>query len=173
MHDLSVLLSSLRAKRQDPAEPVWDIRAPGWFQSILQPRHTATFATARLELLKAAIQTRDAQNLVIDAPEVSQVAGVASTARDGEYLVRPDAHLEALDKMALYYGGWYLYASRDVEPSREVLQSLQAADVFRIPPRELVELLNRFRVRFLIASFYDDIEWRLAAPMMISSEFAA
>jgi hypothetical protein len=71
--------------------------------------------------------------------------------------------LEALDNAALYYGGWYLYASPDVEPGPEVLQAFQSADVFRIPPRQLVELLNRFGVRFLIASFYDDIEWRVAA----------
>jgi hypothetical protein len=164
MHDLSVLLSSLGAKRQDPAEPVWDIKAPGWFRSLLQPRQTATFAMARLGLLRAALQTRDAHNLVIDAPEISKVAGVASSARDGEYRVRPDVDLEALDNAALYYGGWYLYASSDVEPPPKVLQAFQSADVFRIPPRQLVELLNRFSVRFLIASFYDDIEWRLAAP---------
>jgi hypothetical protein len=116
---------------------------------------------------------RHAQNLVIDAPEVSKVAGVDSRSRDGEYLLRPDVDVEALDKTAFYYGGWYLYASSVVESPPELLQALQAADVFRIWPRELVELLNRFHVRFLIASFYDDIEWRLAAPVMISSEIAA
>jgi hypothetical protein len=170
MHDLSVLLSSLGAKRQDPAEPVWDIRAPGLFQSILRPRRRATFDAARRELLQAAIWERHTQNLVTDASEVSKVAGVVSSSRDGEYLLRPDVDVEALDKMALYYGGWYLYASSVVEPPPELLQALQAADVFRTWPRELVELLNRFHVHFLIASFYDDNEWRLAAPVMISSE---
>jgi hypothetical protein len=101
------------------------------------------------------------------------VAGVVSNSRDGEYLLRPDVDVEALDKAALYYGGWYLYASSVVEPPPELLQALQAADVFRIRPRDLVELLNQFHVPFLIASFYDDIEWRLAAPVMISSEIAA
>ena len=173
MRDLSVLLSSLGAEREDPAEPVWDIRAPGLFRSILQPRRAVAFDTARRELLRAAIMERHAQNLVTDTPEVTEVAGVVSSSRDGEYLLRSEVDVEALDRAALNCGGWYLYALSGVEPSPEILPAFQAADVFRISPGKLIELLNQVRVSFLIASFYDDIEWRVAVPETISSEIAA
>ena len=168
MHDLSVLLSSLGATRPEPSMPVWDIRAPGALRSMLQPRRAVTFETARRELLRAAIAERLAQNLVIDAREVTEVAGVVSKSKEGEYLLRSDVDVEALDQAALNYGGWYLYASPGAESPVDILQAFHRADVFRSPPAELVELLNRLRVRFLIASFYDDIEWRVAAAEMIS-----
>jgi hypothetical protein len=111
--------------------------------------------------------------LVIDAPEIAKVAGVLSSPEDGEYLLQPDVDVEALDEAALYCGGWYLYASPKPESTPEVLRAFHASDVFRISPADLTQLLARLGLTFLIASFYDDNEWRLAAPLEITTEVAA
>jgi len=114
-------------------------------------------------LLRVAITERQAQNLVIDEPEVAALAGV-SEYRGAEYRLSPDVDVEALDKAGLYCGGWLLYASAEVEPPPDILLEFQAVDVFRVASAELVALLNRLGVHFLIASFYDDIDWRVVVP---------
>jgi hypothetical protein len=101
------------------------------------------------------------------------VAGVLSSPEDGQYRLQPDVDVAALDEAALYYGGWYLYASPKVESTPEVLRAFHASDVFRISPADLTQLLARLGVTFLIASFYDDNEWRVAAPLEITTEVAA
>jgi hypothetical protein len=164
MHDLSELLSALGARRSDPQHPVWDIRAPGLFQHIVGRQRVAAFVAARSELLRNAVLHRQAINLITGEAELLTVPGVVSGRDNGHYLLKPEVDIGAVDETALQLGGWYLYACRVPEDAADVLKAFQSSDVFRLSAADLVQLLVRLKVSLLIASFYDDHEWRVAAP---------
>ena len=164
MQDLSDLLSALKARRSDPEQPVWDVRAPGLFQHIFDRGRAAAFAAARGDLLRNAVLHRQALNLVTGESEVLTVPGVLRGPGDGQYLLEPGVDIAAVDKAALQRGGWYLYACRTPENAADILKQLQSSDVFRISAAGLIVLLLRLKVSLLIASFYDDHEWRVAVP---------
>jgi len=164
MSDLTHSLSALRARRSDPEQPVWDVRAPGLFQHIFDRRRATAFAEARADLLSNAVLHWQAVNLVTSESDVLTVPGVLSGPDNGHYLLEPGVDIGAVDKAALQLGGWYLYACRAPENAVEILKQLQSSDVFRISAIDLIALLLRLEVSLLIASFYDDLEWRVAIP---------
>jgi hypothetical protein len=161
---LAILLSPMGAVRSDPAQPVWDIRAPGLLQHMFQRERVDAFTVARDDLLKHAVAERQAIHLVTGEEEALQVRGVTADNDSSRYLLQRDVDLAALDKTVLSLGGWYLYAFRSETSGGGILQALQTADVFRIEPSGLIRVMRDLGVTFLIASFYDDNEWRLAVP---------
>ena len=136
----------------DPAYDVWDIKDAG----IVDRRRSRDVEAARRAIFELGLREWRANFLCFDDTDTLLIEGVTPTPITHVLHLSPQLGHDELERKGLYLGGWILYSATNPLAPEELPSAFDlAAD----------RLLGQMRSRglgFLLSSFWDDIEWRLA-----------
>ena len=146
------LFDSVRfLERPAPDLPVWQLRR----------RTLSLIGLAReaekVEILTALGVTSEPVILVYsEDPLLDDVPGQWERLAEDTWRLLPNENLPALVHW-LQFGGWMMYSAESVVESTDLL-----AIGFAPTPESLCQAIARFRLRFLVISFHDDVLWTIA-----------
>jgi hypothetical protein len=140
-------------KRVDANLPVWELRS-SFFQ--LKPRASNADQLHVLHLLRGAFSALQTVVCYSENPIEDGIGGHWEQMATDTWRVPSTVTLESLLNW-LYLGNWVMYSGPElVEAS--LLSAIHSAP----SGRRAVEIVTRFNMDFIIASFHDDALWTIA-----------
>ena len=139
---------------------VWHLRQPGLRSRLFWPMRNQQSIVAQSRTAIFNIMTSAIPNLYmchVETPTDYEVPGVWKESGHLTWQVPSDFDTNDVNTRSwLHLGAWTLYIAPDPIHDRRV-------PLARMSPEKTLEWFDQRNIRAMVMSFYDDIEWRIAA----------